>query len=111
MQHAPVYTLGKRGKGEDVLASSEKLLRLGAEVHHSPRGGEATFQGPGQVRLQSRTVKLDRYPDITSRTVRGWTVTLISPKSCFPHAWHIQISEGDLPHYPPAWCIDQIKGT
>lgn len=52
MQHAPVYTLGKRGRGADVLASPEELQRLGAQVHQSPRGGEATFHGPGQVRLQ-----------------------------------------------------------
>lgn len=51
-QHAPVYTLGKRGKGADVLATAEELQRMGAVVHQSPRGGEATFHGPGQARLK-----------------------------------------------------------
>ena len=48
-QHTPVFTLGKRGKQGDVLASDEELLRLGVDVHRSPRGGESTYHGPGQV--------------------------------------------------------------
>lgn len=49
LEHPHVYTLGRRGKDSDVLASPDKLLELGAEIHHIDRGGEATYHGPGQI--------------------------------------------------------------
>lgn len=49
LEHPHVYTLGRRGKDSDVLASPDKLLELGAEVHQIDRGGEATYHGPGQI--------------------------------------------------------------
>ena len=49
LEHPHVYTVGRRGKDSDVLASPDKLLELGAEVHHIDRGGEATYHGPGQI--------------------------------------------------------------
>ena len=49
MEHPHVYTLGRRGKPWDVLASVGQLARLGAAVHHIDRGGEVTYHGPGQL--------------------------------------------------------------
>ena len=49
LEHPHVYTLGRRGKPSDVLATPEKLRELGAEVHQIDRGGEATYHGPGQL--------------------------------------------------------------
>ncbi|MDA1347322.1 MAG: lipoyl(octanoyl) transferase LipB [Chloroflexi bacterium] len=49
LEHPHVYTLGRRGKDSDVLASPDTLRELGAEVHHIDRGGEATYHGPGQI--------------------------------------------------------------
>ena len=49
MEHPHVYTLGRRGGQDDVLASEDELMRLGAEVHHVDRGGMATYHGPGQL--------------------------------------------------------------
>ncbi len=48
-QHPPVFTLGKRGTDEDVLTGPEQMRQLGADVHRSARGGQATFHGPGQA--------------------------------------------------------------
>jgi lipoyl(octanoyl) transferase 2 len=45
-QHLPVYTLGKRGVEADLLVKPEDL---GASVYRSPRGGEVTYHGPGQL--------------------------------------------------------------
>ena len=45
-----MFTLGKRGTDEDVLTGPEQMRQLGADVHRSARGGQATFHGPGQVR-------------------------------------------------------------
>jgi lipoate-protein ligase B len=49
LEHPHVYTLGRRGKLSDVLASATELEALGAEIHHTDRGGEVTHHGPGQV--------------------------------------------------------------
>ena len=49
LEHEHVITLGKRGKGADVLADSETLAGLGIEVIATDRGGEATYHGPGQL--------------------------------------------------------------
>tara|TARA_Y100000815_G_C13247317_1_gene464140 strand:- start:119 stop:769 length:651 start_codon:yes stop_codon:yes gene_type:complete len=49
VQHPHVYTLGRRGKNEDILTNSAKLAEIGAEIHHTDRGGEVTYHGPGQL--------------------------------------------------------------
>ena len=49
LEHPHVYTLGRRGKSEDILLSPEQLSELGVEVHHTDRGGEVTYHGPGQL--------------------------------------------------------------
>ena len=49
LEHPHVYTLGRRGKPSDILATPAELSRLGVEVHHVDRGGEVTYHGPGQL--------------------------------------------------------------
>jgi len=49
LEHPHVYTLGRRGKLSDVLASAVQLQELGAEIHRTDRGGEVTYHGPGQM--------------------------------------------------------------
>ncbi len=49
LEHPHVYTLGRRGVGEHVLADAAALARLGAEVFETDRGGEVTYHGPGQL--------------------------------------------------------------
>jgi len=49
LEHSHVYTLGRRGKLDDLLAPEDRLSSLGAEVHHVDRGGEVTYHGPGQL--------------------------------------------------------------
>lgn len=45
-EHNPVYTLGKSGKRENILATDEQL---DAEFYQIQRGGDVTFHGPGQL--------------------------------------------------------------
>lgn len=49
VEHAPVYTLGKSGKEEHILISSEERVQRGIEYFHINRGGDITFHGPGQI--------------------------------------------------------------
>jgi len=49
LEHPPVYTLGKSGDAENLLATDETLDALNAEFHRIGRGGDVTFHGPGQL--------------------------------------------------------------
>ena len=49
LEHPRVYTLGRRARAGDVLADARELAAMGAEVHPTDRGGEATYHGPGQL--------------------------------------------------------------
>jgi lipoyl(octanoyl) transferase len=43
LQHPPVYTLGLSGRKEHLLNPGD------IPVHHSDRGGQVTYHGPGQL--------------------------------------------------------------
>lgn len=49
LEHPHVYTLGRRSKGDGVLATTELLRARGVEVHEINRGGRVTYHGLGQV--------------------------------------------------------------
>src|SRR5207248_2527858 len=44
VEHPPVITLGKMAKREHLIGS-----RADVEVVETPRGGDVTYHGPGQV--------------------------------------------------------------
>jgi lipoyl(octanoyl) transferase len=48
-EHPHVYTLGKSGKQENLLANDEQLAALNATYYHINRGGDITYHGPGQI--------------------------------------------------------------
>ena len=68
LEHEPVYTLGRRGKTEDVLADAALLRSIGAEVVETDRGGEVTYHGPGQLVI---------YPVISIREAELGPVTYV----------------------------------
>ncbi len=47
-EHEHVYTIGKGGDENHVLANDEELVRTGAEMFRIDRGGDVTYHGPGQ---------------------------------------------------------------
>jgi lipoyl(octanoyl) transferase len=49
LEHAPVYTLGRRADAAHLLRGADALRALGAEVVWTDRGGDATWHGPGQL--------------------------------------------------------------
>lgn len=48
-EHPPVYTLGKSGKAEHLLAGPEWLASHEVGLYRTNRGGDITFHGPGQI--------------------------------------------------------------
>jgi lipoate-protein ligase B len=48
-EHDHVYTVGKGGDGNHLLASASELKQTGTDVFHVDRGGDITYHGPGQI--------------------------------------------------------------
>ncbi len=49
VEHPHVVTMGRNGHTENLLASEELMSRAGIEFHHTNRGGDVTYHGPGQI--------------------------------------------------------------
>ena len=49
LEHFPVYTIGRGGDEQNLLAGPDRLRELGAEFVRIDRGGDITFHGPGQL--------------------------------------------------------------
>ena len=49
LEHAPVYTAGRRSLPEHVLLDADALQTLGVPLIETDRGGQVTYHGPGQL--------------------------------------------------------------
>jgi len=49
VEHPHVVTMGRNGHEENLLAPPELLARSGIAFHHTDRGGDVTYHGPGQL--------------------------------------------------------------
>ena len=49
LEHDPVFTLGRRGRKENMLFSEEALQERGMACITTERGGYVTYHGPGQL--------------------------------------------------------------
>jgi lipoyl(octanoyl) transferase len=70
-QHPHTITLGRSGKIGHLLASENVLRQKGVEFHHTDRGGDITYHGPGQ---------LVGYPIVNLAAIRrdvGWYVRML----------------------------------
>ena len=82
LEHPHVYTLGRRGSMDDILASDDDLRRLGIEVHQTDRGGEVTYHGPGQL-VGYPILNLRRWGGGPLEYVRSLETTIIASLSEF----------------------------
>lgn len=51
VEHAPVFTLGRRGLRNSLLVDEKYLSRKGIALIGTERGGDITYHGPGQLVL------------------------------------------------------------
>jgi lipoyl(octanoyl) transferase len=63
-EHEHVYTIGKGGDDNHLLASEQELREGGVDVFHIDRGGDVTYHGPGQIVGYPILALNDYFPDI-----------------------------------------------
>jgi len=49
LEHPPTITLGRGANAANIVASSDRLTRIGVAVVETNRGGDVTYHGPGQI--------------------------------------------------------------
>jgi len=49
LEHPPVVTVGRHAGLGNLCVTPEELERRGVALHHTGRGGDITFHGPGQL--------------------------------------------------------------
>ncbi len=49
VEHPHTITLGRNGHMENLVAAEDELARAGVAFHHTDRGGDITYHGPGQI--------------------------------------------------------------
>jgi len=49
LEHPHTITLGRNGHLENLLAGQDLLAGAGVSFHHTDRGGDITYHGPGQI--------------------------------------------------------------
>lgn len=65
LEHDPVYTIGRRGTTDHLIAPPSELRRNGASVYRVDRGGDITYHGPGQL-VGYPVVALGERPDLVA---------------------------------------------
>ncbi len=63
-EHENVYTIGKTGRDDHLLAPREFLREKDAEVFNIDRGGDITYHGPGQLVVYPILNLQDFYLDV-----------------------------------------------
>lgn len=84
-EHDHVYTIGKGGDKNHLLANDEELESRGVAVYQNDRGGDITYHGPGQLvgypilDLNNYYLDLHRYlrdlEEVIIRTLAGYGVS------------------------------------
>ena len=101
VEHPHVITLGRSGRMDHLLASEEVLRRAGIAFHHTDRGGDITYHGPGQV-VGYPILDLREWKRDVTAYVRAIEQVLIDTLAEF------DISAGRIPGWTGVW-VEQKK--
>ncbi len=79
LEHDPVYTIGRRGTTDHLIAGPAELRRAGASAYRVDRGGDITYHGPGQL-VGYPVVRLGDAPDLVGyvRAIEGALVDALA---------------------------------
>ncbi len=74
-----MYTIGRRGTTDHLLAGPGELRRAGASMYRVDRGGDITYHGPGQL-VGYPVVRLGDAPDLMGyvRAIEGALVDALA---------------------------------
>ncbi len=103
-EHKPVYTLGKSGKIENLLASERELTSQDVDFYKINRGGDITFHGPGQL-ICYPLFDLDAFFTDIHRFVRELEEVVIRTLADF------SISAERVPGFTGVWLEPDSQGT
>jgi lipoyl(octanoyl) transferase len=101
VEHPPVITLGRSGRLDHLLASEEVLRSAGIAFHHTDRGGDITYHGPGQV-VGYPILDLREWKRDVTGYVRAIEQVLVDALAEFG------ISAGRIPGWTGVW-VDRKK--
>ncbi len=100
-EHRNVYTIGKSGGDDHLLASEEELSRGNVIVCKTDRGGDITFHGPGQI-VSYPIIDLNGYYLDVHRYLRDLEEVVIRALA------HYKIEGHREPDYTGVW-VDNEK--
>lgn len=100
LEHPHVYTNGRNGRREHLLADEAALARLGASYLEVDRGGDVTYHGPGQL-VGYAIIDLDAAGLGVRAYVRGLEQVLVRT------AAHFGVEATTSPGYTGVWVGDE----
>ncbi|CAB1079590.1 Octanoate-[acyl-carrier-protein]-protein-N-octanoyltransferase (EC [Olavius algarvensis Delta 1 endosymbiont] len=96
-ENFPIFTIGRSGSRNNILASQEALEKRGIEVLEVNRGGDVTYHGPGQLIVSpllylgdiglNANQYLHRLEDLLIELLAGYDIRT-GKKDGLPGVWH-----------------------
>ncbi|HUE02561.1 MAG TPA: lipoyl(octanoyl) transferase LipB [Bryobacteraceae bacterium] len=104
LEHPHTITLGRNGHLENLLAGEDVLTRAGIAFHHTDRGGDVTYHGPGQI-VGYPILDLRDWKRDVGAYVRAVEQTMIDTLADFG------IQAGRIPKLTGVWVGDRKIGA
>jgi lipoyl(octanoyl) transferase len=96
-ENLPVFTIGRSGSRENILATRDILQQRGIEVLEVNRGGDVTYHGPGQLIVSpllylgdidlNANQYMHRLEDVLIELLAGYDIRT-DKKEGYPGVWH-----------------------
>ncbi len=104
LEHAPVFTMGRRGGRHNLIVPESRLKSRGIKIEHVERGGDITYHGPGQL-VAYLIMDLNHANLSVTEFVAGLENAMIQT------AAHWQVAARSDPQYRGAWVSQRKLGS